>query len=68
MRYIISAFLRLRHSIRPDVRGWLDGFGMIVAVTLFFCLLQSAHDGIAKRNPAFDSERWWFPIYRALMM
>lgn len=60
MRYLI----RLRAWMRPEVRRWLDGFGAFFAVTLFFCLLQSAHDGIAKRNRDFDSQRWWYPIYR----
>jgi hypothetical protein len=60
MRYL----LRLRAWIRPDVRGWLDGLGVFLAVTLFFCLLQSAHDDIAKRNRDFGSQRWWYPTYR----
>lgn len=50
--------------MKPEVRYWLDGFGMFLAVTLFFCLLQSAHDRIAKRNRDFDRQRWWYPIYR----
>lgn len=44
----------------------MKGLALYLAVTLFFCLAQSAYDGIARRNPAFDSGRWWFPIYRAL--
>jgi hypothetical protein len=38
--------------------------GVFFAVTLFFCLIQSAHDGIVNRNRDFDSQRWWYPIYR----
>ncbi|KRR23717.1 hypothetical protein CQ13_26945 [Bradyrhizobium retamae] len=68
MRYAISAFLKVRYWIRPDVRAWLDGFGALFAITLFFCLIQSAHDGIANRNRDFDAQRWWFPIYKILMM
>jgi hypothetical protein len=55
---------RLRVKIRPEIRTALDGFGLVFAITLFFCLIQSAHDGIAKRNHAFDKDRWWYPIYR----
>ena len=52
--------------MKREVRYWLDGFGMFLAVTLFFCLLQSAHDRIANRNRDFDSRRWWYPIYRLI--
>jgi hypothetical protein len=52
--------------MKPDVRDWLDGFGAFFAVTLFFCLIQSAHDGIVNRNRAFDSQRWWYPVYRII--
>ena len=41
MRYL----LRLRRWMKPEVRDWLDGFGLLFAITLFFCLIQSAHDG-----------------------
>lgn len=50
------------------VRDNFRGFALFLAVTLFFCLAQSAYDGIAKRNPAFDPQRWWFPVYKILMM
>jgi hypothetical protein len=60
MRYL----LRLRGWIKPEVRDWLDGVGVFFAITLFFCLAQSAHDGIANRNRDFDHQRWWLPIYR----
>ena len=60
MRYL----LRLRRWMNPEVRDWLDGFGLLFAITLFFCLIQSAHDGIVNRNRDFDSQRWWYPIYR----
>src|SRR5215216_887496 len=46
MRYL----LRLRAWIKPEVRDGLDGLGVLLAITLFFCLLQSSHDGIMKRN------------------
>jgi hypothetical protein len=55
---------RMRAAIRPDVRQAIDGFGVVFAVTLFFCLLNSAYDGIANRNRQFDPQRWWYPIYR----
>jgi hypothetical protein len=58
MRYL----LHLRSWMKPDVRDWLDGFGLFFA--LFFCLIQSAHDGIVNRNRTFDSQRWWYPAYR----
>ena len=41
-------------------------FGVFLAITLFFCLIQAAHDGITKRNRAFDDQRWWYPLYRLL--
>jgi hypothetical protein len=55
---------RVRASIKPEIRGWLDGFGLFFAITLFFCLIQAAHDGITKRQRAFDDQRWWYPFYR----
>ena len=61
-------FLRVRYSIRPDIRAWLDGFGAFFAITLFFCLIAAAHDGVVKRNTQFDKHRWWYPIYKTLMM
>ena len=33
MRYL----LRLRRWMKPGVRDWLDGFGLLFAITLFFC-------------------------------
>jgi hypothetical protein len=57
---------RLRSRIRPDIRTALDGLGLLFTITLLFCLIQSAHDGIVNRNPAFDNDRWWYPIYRTL--
>jgi hypothetical protein len=59
MRHI----LRLRSWIKPEIRDGLDGLGVVFAITLFFCLIQSAHDGIVNRNHDFDSQRWWYPIY-----
>jgi hypothetical protein len=57
---------RLRTRIRPDIRQALDGVAFYFVITLFVCLIQSAHDGIVKRNPAFDQQRWWFPIYKGV--
>jgi hypothetical protein len=68
MRYVVKAFLRIRYWIRPDIRQWLDGFGLLFALTLLFCLLQAAHDGIVNRNRDFDQARWWYPVYKTLMM
>ena len=56
---------QMRAAIRPDIRQAIDGFGVVFAVTLFFCLLNSAHDGIVNRNTQFDSQRWWYSVYRA---
>lgn len=66
MRHLTNAFLRARYWIRPDIREWLDGFGAFFAITLFFCLIASAHNGIVNRNPDFDVHRWWYPIYKAI--
>lgn len=60
MRYL----LRLRACIKPEVREGLDELGVLFAVTLFFCLIQAAYDGVVYRNRNFDSQRWWFPFYR----
>lgn len=57
-------FIRARYWIRPDVRAWLDGFGTFLAITLFFCLIAAAHNGIINRNKDFDAQRWWYPIYK----
>lgn len=56
--------LRLRAWIHPEVRDVLDGMGTVFAITVLFCLLQAAHDGIVNRNRDFDSQRWWYPVYR----
>ncbi len=60
---LMNYLKRLRAKIRPEIRTALDGFGLVFAITLFFCLIQSAHDGIVNRNPAYDKDRWWYPIY-----
>ena len=57
---------RLRALIRPDVRQALDGIALYFAVTLFFCLVGSAIDGIVNRNSSFDQSRWWYPIYKVI--
>jgi hypothetical protein len=59
----VNVLKRLRSKIRPDIRQAIDGFGVVFAVTLF-CLLNSAHDGIANRNRQFDQQRWWYPVYQ----
>jgi hypothetical protein len=61
---IIRTVKDIRARVRPDVRDALDGFGVLFAVTLLFCLIASAHDGIVNRNRDFDAQRWWYPIYR----
>ena len=55
---------RLRAKVRPDIRQALDGFGLFFAITLFFCLLNSAIDATVNRQRAFDKDRWWYPLYR----
>ncbi len=62
----MSYLRRLWAWTKPEVRNWLDAFGAFLAITLFFCLIQAAHDGVANRNRSFDSQRWWYPIYRLL--
>jgi hypothetical protein len=57
---------RLRSWINPEVRDMLDGVSLFLAMTLLFCLIQSAHDDIVRRNPQFDPQRWWYPIYRLI--
>ena len=64
-RSFLAPLWRLRAWIRPSVRDGLDGLIAIFGITLFFCLVQSAHDGLVNRNRAFDSERWWYPLYNA---
>ena len=61
---IIGTVKSIRARVRPDVRDALDGFGLFFAVTLFSCLIASAHNGIVNRNRDFDAERWWYPIYQ----
>jgi hypothetical protein len=57
---------RLRAKIRPDIRQAIDAFGLFFAITLFFCLLNAAIDGVSSRTRAFDKDRWWHPIYRMI--
>jgi hypothetical protein len=40
-------FLRLRSWIKPEIRQGLGGLGLFFAITLFFCLIESAHGVIA---------------------
>jgi len=61
---LLAPLWRTRAWIKPEVRAGLDGFAALFAVTLFFCLLQSAHDGVVNRNRTFDPQRWWYPIYQ----
>lgn len=49
--------------IRPEMRKNLGGIALFLAITMLFCLIQSAIDGVVKRNPDFDKYRWWYPIY-----
>ena len=60
---LMNYLKRFRAIIKPEIRTALDGFGLVFAITLFFYLIQSAHDGIVNRNPAYDKDRWWYPIY-----
>lgn len=55
---------KVRTKIRPDIHRAVDGFGVVFAVTLFFCLLSSAYDSVVNRNRQFDPQRWWYPAYR----
>ncbi|ANW00119.1 hypothetical protein LMTR13_07885 [Bradyrhizobium icense] len=55
---------RMRARIKLATRSALDGLSVLFAITLFFCLIQSAHDGIVNRNREFDKDRWWYPIFR----
>ncbi|NOJ40891.1 hypothetical protein [Bradyrhizobium australiense] len=57
---------QLRAKVRPDIRQAIDGFAVFFAMTLFFCLLNSAYDGIVNRNRQFDPQRWWYPIYQLI--
>jgi hypothetical protein len=63
MRRIPTIHERRSHELLK-IGTALDGFGLVFAITLFFCLIQSALDGIANRNRAYDKDRWWYPIYR----
>ena len=49
-RVAMNALKKLRASIRPDIRQAIDGVGVVFGITLFFCLLNSAYDGIVNRN------------------
>ena len=64
MRALLIRLSRCRTRMKPETRNGLDGFAVLFAITLFFCLVQSAHDGLAKRNRSFDPQRWWYPIYK----
>ena len=66
MSALMNTLRRIRSKVKPEVRQWLDGFGLFFAITLFFCLIQAAHDGITKRQRAFDDQRWWYPIHQFL--
>ena len=50
---ILGYIRRLRTWMKPEVREWLDGFGVFFAITLFFCLIAAAHDGIVDRLRMF---------------
>ena len=65
LRSLTKSIRRVRAYLKPEVRQWLDGFGVFFAITLFFCLIAAAHDETINRERMFDSQRWWYPIYRA---
>lgn len=66
MRSFFSAIGAVRERIKPGLRDGIDGFGLYIAITLLFCLIAAAHDGVAKRQRAFDDQRWWVQIYKSL--
>jgi len=68
MRYVVNVFLRVRYSVRPDIRQWLDGFALFFGITLFFCLTAAIIDWHQNRIRAFDKDAWWYPIYMILKM
>jgi hypothetical protein len=45
---IIRIVKDMRARVRPDVRDALDSFGLLFAVTLFFCLIAAAHEGMSR--------------------
>ncbi len=57
MRSLVESIRRVRAYLKPKVRQWLDGFGVFFAITLVFCLIAAAHDGIVNRQRMFDSQR-----------
>jgi len=65
---LIHYLRRLRAWVRPDIRAALDGVGLYLTITLLFCLIATAHDGIVNRQTLFDQQRWWYPIYRAIYL
>jgi hypothetical protein len=36
--YRMDYLKRFRAKVRPEIRTWLDGFGLLFAITLFFAL------------------------------
>lgn len=66
MRYLADRFLRARYSVRPDIRAWLDGFGLFAGMTAFFCLAASLIDWSQNRIRSFDGSAWWFQPYMIL--
>jgi hypothetical protein len=60
----VNFLKRVRARVRPDIREAIDGFGVVFAVTLFFCLLNAALEGTVYRNKEFDKYRWWYPVYQ----
>jgi hypothetical protein len=57
---------RVRAYLKPEVRQWLDGFGVFFAITLFFCLAAALIDWHSNRIREFDKDQWWYPISQAL--
>ena len=60
---IFAPLTKMGKARSPQLAGWLWVF---FAITLFFCLIQSAHDGLTNRNREFDKYRWWYPVYRLI--
>ena len=44
LRSLVESMRRVRAYLKPEVRHWLDGFGVFFAITLFFCLAAALID------------------------
>jgi len=54
--------MRLWSRLPKKLREGLSGFALVFALTMFVLGVQSAYEGIVKRNRDFDKYRWWYPI------